>query len=55
MFFIKEESQSMIESRIDQYGDSFTRDLNVDELKAVGFPGANKRSDALTGERYLMG
>ncbi len=35
MFFIKEESKSMIESNIDEYGDSFARDVSLDELREV--------------------
>lgn len=35
MFFMKAESKSMIESNIDEYGDSFARDVSLDELREV--------------------
>lgn len=35
MFFTKETSKDMIDINIDEYGDSFARDTNVDELRQV--------------------
>ena len=35
MFFTKEESKNLIESSIDVYGDSFARDISIDELREV--------------------
>ncbi len=35
MFFIKEESKPIIESSIDEYSDSFARDVSLDELREV--------------------
>ena len=35
MFFTTKESESRIEGAIDQYGDSFARDVTVNELKEV--------------------
>ena len=35
MFFTTTESESRIEGAIDQYGDSFARDVTVNELKDV--------------------
>ena len=35
MFFATAESESRIEGAIDQYGDSFARDVTVNELKEV--------------------
>ena len=35
MFFIKDESKLVIESSIDEYGDSFARDVTIDELREV--------------------
>ena len=35
MFFTTTESESRIKGAIDEYGDSFSRDVTVDELKEV--------------------
>lgn len=35
MFFTTAESESQIEGAIDEYGDSFARDITVGELKEV--------------------
>jgi len=35
MFFTKEDSRDMIEQNVDEYGDSFTRDLSLDELRSI--------------------
>jgi len=35
MFFTKAESETRIESAVDEYGDSFARDITVDELKSI--------------------
>ena len=35
MFFIKEESKAIIQSSIDEHGDSFARDVSLDELREV--------------------
>ena len=35
MFFITAESESRVEGAVDEYGDSFARDITVDELKDV--------------------
>ena len=35
MFFTSAESESRIEGAVDEYGDSFARDITVDELKEV--------------------
>ena len=35
MFFTTMESESRIEGAIDEYGDSFARDVTVNELKEV--------------------
>lgn len=33
MFFTAEDSESHIERAVDEYGDSFARDVTVDELR----------------------
>ena len=35
MFFTTAESESRIEDAVDEYGDSFARDITVEELKEV--------------------
>ena len=35
MFFTTAESESRIEGAVDEYGDSFARDITVEELKEV--------------------
>ena len=35
MFFTKEESKGAIQDSIDVYGDSFARDISLDELSEV--------------------
>ena len=35
MFFTTSESESRIEGAVDEYGDSFARDITVEELKEV--------------------
>lgn len=35
MFFTKEDSVDMIERNVDEYGDSFARDLSLDELRSL--------------------
>ena len=35
MFFTTAESEPRIEDAVDEYGDSFARDVSVDELKEV--------------------
>ncbi len=35
MFFTTAESESRVEGAVDEYGDSFARDITVDELKKV--------------------
>lgn len=37
MFFVTVDSQDVVASSVDQYGDSYVRDVSVDELKQVGF------------------
>ena len=38
MFFTATESESRIEGAVDKFGDSFARDITVDELKEVRKP-----------------
>ena len=35
MFFTKEDSKELIQSNIDEYGDSYTRDVTVEELRQI--------------------
>lgn len=38
MFFTKNESKEMVQDGVDDYGDSFARDVDLNELKEVRFP-----------------
>jgi hypothetical protein len=40
MFFMKEGSRARIEKNVDEFGDSFARDLTVAELKTVRLEGS---------------
>ena len=35
MFFTKEDSRDMVQSNVDEYGDSFTREVNLEELRNI--------------------
>lgn len=35
MFFTKEDSKDMIDENVDEYGDSFARDISIDELRSI--------------------
>ena len=43
MFFANVEVEPHIEGAVDEYGDSFARDVDIDELKEVREPSATLR------------
>ena len=49
MFFTAEESKSHIESAVDEYGDSFARDVTVNELREAS-RGLNPAFPTITHE-----